>query len=213
MPRSIGRRGSDPMTAVLPQVRLGVARDQAFCFYYPENFTYLTQFGAELVPFSPLHDPVLPDDLDGLYLGGGYPEVFAEELSANAGMLNSIQEMAVAGSAHLCRVRRFNVSEPGAYHLAGERTPMAGVLPLEVRMLPRLKALGYRQITLTGGLFVRARPDPRPGGMNSIIRKSLPRYRPVESLSAGRPPGRGPRIGRVLPLSDSGQLRAPAFRQ
>jgi cobyrinic acid a,c-diamide synthase len=132
-----------------PLVRLGVARDEAFCFYYEENFRYLRQFGAELLLFSPLHDARLPDNLDGLYVGGGYPEVFAERLAANAGMRTSIKEMAVAGLPIYGECGGLMYLSQGLTTLSGERTPMAGVLPLEVRMLPRLKALGYRQITLT----------------------------------------------------------------
>lgn len=135
-------------TEQAPRVRLGVARDQAFCFYYPENFAYLEQFGAELVPFSPLQDTRLPDNLDGLYLGGGYPEVFARQLSANSGMLHDVQVMAAAGLPVYGECGGLMYLSQGLTSLTGERTAMAGVLPLEVRMLPRLKSLGYRQITV-----------------------------------------------------------------
>jgi cobyrinic acid a,c-diamide synthase len=133
---------------IWPDVRLGVARDQAFCFYYQENFRYLSRFGAELVPFSPLHDARLPEGLDGLYLGGGYPELFAKELAANTGMRKSIKEMALAGLPIYGECGGLMYLSQGLTTLNGERVPMAGVLPLEVRMLPRLKALGYRQVTL-----------------------------------------------------------------
>ena len=72
-------------------MRLGVARDQAFCFYYPENLELLAGFGAELVPFSPLTDRELPDNLHGLYLGGGYPELFAAQLAANEGLKQALK--------------------------------------------------------------------------------------------------------------------------
>ena len=80
-----------------PLVRLGVARDRAFCFYYPENLEWLAHFGAELVPFSPLTDRELPADLHGLYLGGGYPELFAGQLAANEGIKRQLTEAAAAG--------------------------------------------------------------------------------------------------------------------
>ncbi len=131
-----------------PQIRLGVARDQAFCFYYPENFRYLEQFGAQLVPFSPLQDRSLPADLDGLYLGGGYPEVFAGELAANTAMRDQIREMARAGLPIYGECGGLMYLSRGLTTLTGERIPMTGVLPLEVKMLPRLRALGYRQVTL-----------------------------------------------------------------
>ena len=100
------------------------------------------------MPFSPLHDVRLPDNLDGLYLGGGYPEVFARELSANTKIINNINVMASAGLPIYGECGGLMYLSQGLTSLAGERTPMAGVLPLEVRMLPRLKSLGYRQVTL-----------------------------------------------------------------
>lgn len=125
------------------KVRIGVARDRAFCFYYPQNLQLLERAGAELVPFSPLEDQSLPTGLNGLYLGGGYPELYAEQLAANRGLLEQIRDLAEAelpiyaecgGFMALCR------SLDG--HL------MAGLFPLEVRMLDRRKALGYRSVEL-----------------------------------------------------------------
>ena len=76
---------------VTSRVRIGVARDEAFCFYYQENFRLLEQMGAELVYFSPLRDKKIPDRVDGLLFGGGYPENYARELAKNAAMRESIR--------------------------------------------------------------------------------------------------------------------------
>lgn len=73
-----------------PTVRIGVAKDRAFCFYYEDNLKLLTQLGAELVPFSPLNDVHLPDNIHGLYLGGGYPELYTDILSNNVTMRHEI---------------------------------------------------------------------------------------------------------------------------
>ncbi len=67
-------------------MRIAVARDRAFCFYYEDSLEALEEMGAELVPFSPLSDRTLPEDIHGLYLGGGYPELYARELSRNESM-------------------------------------------------------------------------------------------------------------------------------
>jgi len=75
----------------LPPVRIAVARDRAFCFYYEESLALLEKMGAELVPFSPIDDAALPESIDGLYLGGGYPELHAEALSRNTSMLRSVK--------------------------------------------------------------------------------------------------------------------------
>ena len=72
-------------------VRIAVARDNAFCFYYEDSLEALTEMGAELVPFSPLSDNSLPENIQGLYLGGGYPELYLRQLSGNGEMRQSIR--------------------------------------------------------------------------------------------------------------------------
>jgi cobyrinic acid a,c-diamide synthase len=131
-----------------PVVRLGVARDQAFCFYYPENLELLAGCGAELVPFSPLHDRKLPENLHGIYLGGGYPELFAPQLSANRDLRRNLKEHAAAGLPIYAECGGLMYLSREIQDLQGQVHPMAGLLPFPVRMLPRLKALGYREITL-----------------------------------------------------------------
>jgi len=116
-------------------VRIGVARDAAFSFYYEDNLELLVEAGAELVPFSPLGDATLPA-VDGLYLGGGYPELHAEALAANAPMRAAIR--AFHGPVY---------AERGGLMFLGETLddrPMCGVLPVTTRMGGKLRALGYR---------------------------------------------------------------------
>jgi cobyrinic acid a,c-diamide synthase len=135
--------------AAAPTVRLGVARDQAFCFYYPENLELLARFGAELLPFSPLTDRQLPENLHGVYLGGGYPELFAAPLAANDGLKQELAEQAAAGLPIYAECGGLMYLSQEIQDLEGRRHSMAGLLPLKVRMLKRLKTLGYREITLT----------------------------------------------------------------
>ena len=88
------------------RVRIGVARDEAFCFYYQENFRLLEQMGAELVYFSPLRDKN-PGQVDGLLFGGGYPENYARELAKNAAMRESIRRSIAAGMPFLAECGGF----------------------------------------------------------------------------------------------------------
>ena len=127
-----------------PRVRIGVARDEAFCFCYPDNLELLEAAGAEIVPFSPLRDPALPAGIDGLYLPGGYPELHAERLAKNGGLLRDLREAADAGLPIY--------AECGGFMFLAEaidEIPMAGVFPARARMLKRRKALGYREVTFT----------------------------------------------------------------
>ena len=76
------------------RIRLGVAWDEAFCFYYRDNLEFLEKQGVQIVRFSPVHDKHLPDDLDGLLLGGGYPELYAKALEENETIRNEIRRKA-----------------------------------------------------------------------------------------------------------------------
>jgi cobyrinic acid a,c-diamide synthase len=131
-----------------PMVRLGVARDRAFCFYYPENLELLASFGAELVPFSPLEDRELPAGLDGIYLGGGYPELYAGQLAGNEPLRQALKAGAARGLPIYAECGGLMYLAREILDLEGRVHPMAGVFPFTVRMLPRLRALGYREVTL-----------------------------------------------------------------
>ncbi|MBW2011628.1 MAG: cobyrinate a,c-diamide synthase, partial [Deltaproteobacteria bacterium] len=135
-------------------VKIGVARDNAFCFYYQDNLDMLEARGAELIFFSPVKDHDLPWNLDGIYLGGGYPELFAKQLAANSSLRDQIREKSIAGMPiygecggfmYLCRDIRVK---------DGKLYPMTGCFPFTTGMFPRLKSLGYRKIRLTENTII-----------------------------------------------------------
>ena len=136
-------------------VRLGIARDEAFCFYYPDNLELLEQAGATLVFFSPLHDPHLPPNLHGLYLGGGYPEVHARTLAANTTMRQEIKDFIQDGRTVYAECGGFMYLTQGIQDVEGHDFPMVGIYPTVVRMRSRLSALGYTEVAIppTNGLF------------------------------------------------------------
>ena len=129
-------------------VRLGVARDAAFCFYYEDNLDLLRQAGAELVFFSPLADEALPPDVQGLYLGGGYPELHARQLSANQGMRDQIHRFARTGRPVYGECGGFMYLCRAIIDLEGNEYPMVNLYPCRTRMQTRLRSLGYRQPTV-----------------------------------------------------------------
>ncbi len=134
------------ISATSPNVRLAVAKDAAFNFYYADNLDILRAAGAELVEWSPLTDPQLPADIQGLYFGGGFPEVFAETLAANQPALAAVKSAIIAGMPtyaecgglmYLCdRIVDFN----------DRSQPMVGIFPTAAVMGKKL-TLGYRQLT------------------------------------------------------------------
>ncbi|MEK6777126.1 MAG: cobyrinate a,c-diamide synthase [bacterium] len=129
-------------------VRIGVAMDEAFCFYYEDNLDLLRDMGAELIFFSPLHDLHLPGNVDGLYLGGGYPEVYAEHLSQNQSLLMEVREAAESGLPIYAECGGMIFLSRGIYDTGGDLYPMAGVFPFETEMLTRRQALGYVTVTV-----------------------------------------------------------------
>jgi len=129
-------------------VRIGVARDAAFCFYYEDNFDLLRGAGAELVFFSPLADARLPPDLDGIYLGGGYPELYAAALADNRALREMIRSRAAAGLPIYGECGGFMYLCESLLTAEGEEYPMAGIFPVQAQMKKRLVRLGYRQATV-----------------------------------------------------------------
>ena len=119
-------------------VRIAVARDRVFCFYYEESLDVLRDLGAELIPFSPVEDAALPADIQGLYLGGGYPELAAKELAANTAMLSSVRAALESGLP--C------IAECGGFMYLTERIadePVVGLLPGTCFNTGKLTRFGY----------------------------------------------------------------------
>lgn len=127
-----------------PSARIGLARDRAFCFLYAENLRLLVAAGAELVPFSPLADPGLPPGLDGLILPGGYPELAAEELSANAAMRSAVLDFCRSGRPVWAECGGFMYLLEELVDGEGRAWPMCGAIPGRAVMGPSRAALGYR---------------------------------------------------------------------
>lgn len=123
-------------------VRIAVARDRAFCFYYEDSLQALRDMGAELVDFSPLNDRALPEKIHGLYLGGGYPELYARELSENTAMRSAIRAALERGLPCIAECGGFMYLTEGI----GE-WPMAGFLPGVCFDTGKLTRFGY--VTLT----------------------------------------------------------------
>ncbi|GAY73669.1 cobyrinate a,c-diamide synthase [Lentilactobacillus kosonis] len=132
----------DPFKEMKTSLNLGIAMDDAFNFYYDDNLRLLKQVGINLVPFSPIKDRKLPDNVDALYIGGGYPEEFAKELSENHSMRTSIKEFSDSGKSIFAECG-------GLMYLGSDLTTddgtyeMVGVIAGKSEMTPRLRKFGY----------------------------------------------------------------------
>lgn len=129
--------------------RIGVARDRAFCFYYEDNSDALRAAGADLVEFSPLDDADLPDHLDALYFGGGYPELWADTLTANQTMQMAVRRFIAADKPVYAECGGLMYLAQSIQDREGRRWPMVGALPFTVVMTEKLQRFGYVEVTLT----------------------------------------------------------------
>jgi cobyrinic acid a,c-diamide synthase len=125
------------------EARIAVAQDEAFCFYYEDNLDELRRCGAEIIPFSPLHEHDLPQGVCGIYVGGGYPELYAEPLSRNTAMLQQILERHRAGIPIYAECGGLMYLTQGILHAEGQHA-LVGALPGWCKMSERLK-MGYCQ--------------------------------------------------------------------
>ena len=135
-------------------VEIAVARDAAYCFYYPDNFELLERAGARLRFFSPLAGEGVPDNAAGVYLGGGYPELFADRIARNTVFMDSLRAVAARGAPVYAECGGLMTLGRFIETLDGNRTPMAGLLPFGTRMLGRRKALGYTEVVLTASCLL-----------------------------------------------------------
>jgi cobyrinic acid a,c-diamide synthase len=137
----------DPLPAArypLPAaVRVAVARDAAFCFYYQDNLDLLQAAGAEVVPFSPLNDAEVPSDTELVYLGGGYPELHAERLASNVRMRENLRAFHRRGGRLFAECGGLMYCCRELVDGEGRFFPMLDLLPARTVMQKRLSALGY----------------------------------------------------------------------
>jgi cobyrinic acid a,c-diamide synthase len=133
-------RKEDGTEPVPPTFRLGIAQDEAFCFYYQDNLDLLEQNSIELVPFSPMNDPELPANLDGIYLGGGFPEEFSTRLADNESMVDAIRNFKGKILAEC----------GGLIYL----TNYVGLIGGHIEMTDKLQACGYREVTFNRDTIV-----------------------------------------------------------
>ena len=174
-----------------PSLKLAVARDLPFCFYYEDNLAILAQAGFELLLFSPLHDQELPAGMDALYLGGGYPELHACALSRNIPMRSAIAAWAGGGGVVYAECGGFMYLCEELIDLEGKEHAMAGVFPATVRMQSRLSRLGYRQPRLTMDCLWGKKGEVLHGHEfhYSVIDRMAPDVETIYQLEDGRTEG------------------------
>lgn len=140
-----GRRRSFPDD--FGKIKIGLARDEAFSFYYPESLAVLERLGARIVEFSPLQDKKLPE-VSGLLLGGGFPEMFAGELGGNTEMLAAVRRAAAEGMPIFAECGGYMYLSESLVDFEGKEHPMCGVLPGRVQMNKKLQMVGYVEAEL-----------------------------------------------------------------
>lgn len=127
--------------------RIAVAMDEAFCFYYEDNLELIKNMGAELITFSPMHDKQLPDNIDGLIIGGGYPELYAGQLSKNQTMLREVKEYVKRGKPILAECGGFMYLHDTMEDNQKVSYPMVGAIEGHVYKTEKLGRFGYIELT------------------------------------------------------------------
>ena len=155
-----GHRGVDLSPS---SIKIAIAYDKAFCFYYEDNLDLLRDAGAEIITFSPLSDSEIPDGVDAVYIGGGYPELYAKELSKNTAMLDSIKDWADSEKPVYAECGGLMYLSKGIYDFDGNLFKMAGIFPFETQMKRGRPHLGYRDITLKDDCIIGKKGDKLRG--------------------------------------------------
>ena len=145
-----------PAEPIPPKARIAIAQDKAFNFYYQDALDLLQAWGADIIPFSPLADATLPENIGGIYIGGGFPEIYAAELAANRPMLQSVRNAHARGVQIYAECGGLMYLAQSLTDFDGETYPMAGLLPVATSMSGGGLTLGYREIqALSDGPLLR----------------------------------------------------------
>ena len=147
-------RGREMYPALKKRPVIGVARDEAFCFYYRENLRMLEEYGAEILYFSPLHDKKVPDKCHGLLIGGGYPELYAGALSENERMRESVRQAVNRVMPAAAECGGFMYLHTELIDREGVPFAMAGVLPASCFYTGRLVRFGYIELQENKSIFL-----------------------------------------------------------
>jgi cobyrinic acid a,c-diamide synthase len=135
-------------------LRIGVARDSAFSFYYEDNLDLLREQGAEIIPFSPIADSHLPPRLDALYFGGGYPELYAKQLGDNQSMIESLRAFVSTNNPVYAECGGMIYLSQRLTTADGVEHPLAAILPFNMEMTDRLVHFGYVTVELTANCLL-----------------------------------------------------------
>lgn len=145
------------------KIKIAVAYDRAFCFYYEDNLDLLRESGAEIMYFSPLSDAAVPEEADAVYIGGGYPELHAGELSRNIQMLAAVKKWADSGKTLYAECGGLMYLSKGIHDFEGNFFRMAGVFPFETSMKKGRSKLGYREVSLKEDCILGAKGEKLRG--------------------------------------------------
>jgi len=127
------------------EFRLGVAQDEAFLFYYTDALDLAKELNFNIVPFSPLHDVALPPDLDGIFIGGGFPELHLDLLSKNLTFLDSLRSYVASGKPVYAECGGYMYLGRSITDFEGREFPLAGLIPMKAEMTQRLQGIGYKR--------------------------------------------------------------------
>lgn len=188
-----------PPAAVPPRARLAVARDRAFGFYYADALDLLAEQGLELADFSPLADSALPTGTDGVYLGGGFPELFAAELAANRPLLRTLRGAARSGMPIYAECGGLMYLARALVDANGARHALAGLVPAEVSLHDVRLTLGYREATSAADCLLLRRGERVRGHEFHYSRlRNATTMRPVYTIEAREPAAEGHARGSLL---------------
>jgi cobyrinic acid a,c-diamide synthase len=187
------------------RIRIAIARDEAFCFYYEDNIDLLKAYGADICFFSPVRGEPIPTDIDAVILGGGYPEMHLEKLSSNKIFFDELRRRFSLGIPIYAECGGLMTLSRFIEDWEGKRWTMAGILPFGTKMLKRRKALGYVEVKLSRNCILGPAGSRIRGHefhYSEICNEDFANAPPINHHKEGLLARQGGFIGRAAPKSN-----------